>query len=433
MEKNKKKIAIIGSGISGLVCAYLLSRRYAVTVFEAGHEIGGHTATKTVSLGDEQVNVDTGFIVFNDRTYPNFLKLLAELKVAYQPTDMGFSVSSNVTGFEYSGTSFNGLFAQRKNLLNPAHWRMLKEILKFNAACIKLYEQESIPEEKTLGDYLADEGYSERFKNLYILPMVSAIWSSPLDTASAMPLVFFVRFFYNHGLLTVTDQPQWYTISGGSKEYLTPLTKSFINSIYTDCPVTAVTRTKNAVLISTKKFGETRYDQVVFACHSDQALKLLADVTADEYAILGAIPYQPNQVVLHSDINLLPRSRRAWASWNYRVNPDQDAAVLTYNMNILQRLNSPVTFCVSVNAGDAIDQTKVYGRYLYNHPVFTLGSVGAQSRWLEISGVNRTHYCGAYWRNGFHEDGVFSALRVASALGESSFGLNESELTRDRL
>lgn len=421
---ERKKIAIIGTGISGLLSAYLLARRHDVRVFEAANDIGGHTATKTVSLGSETLDVDTGFIVFNDRTYPNFIKLLELLQVDYQPTAMGFSVSCQTSGYEYSGTSFDGVFAQRKNLLNMGHWRMLYEIVRFNKACTALYaaaqqDAEKISARMTLGDYLQQQGYSEQFSRFYILPMVSAIWSSGLETAALMPLIFFIRFFHNHGLLSVTQQPQWYTIKGGSHKYLTPLTQSFQQHIYTNNPVVAVKRADNVVSVTSVRLGEQQFDEVVFACHSDQALKLLTDPSAAEYDILAAIPYQPNSVVLHCDTRFLPKSPRAWASWNYLLMAQpQGATALTYNMNILQRLQSPTTFCVSVNAGDGIDPDKVFGRYHYSHPMFTLDTIAAQARWAEISGVNRTHYCGAYWRNGFHEDGVVSAIRVAETLGE---------------
>jgi predicted NAD/FAD-binding protein len=414
----RKKIAIIGSGISGLLSGYLLSRRHDVSVFEAGNEIGGHTATRIVSAPEGNLAVDTGFIVFNNRTYPNFLKLLALLDVAYQPTQMGFSVACQRTGFEYSGTSLNGVFAQRKNLFNKSHWRMLREILQFNSACTRLYQDNCIPEEQTLGEYLQQQGYSKKFIHFYILPMVSAIWSSPVGTAAAMPLAFFIRFFHNHGLLTVTGQPQWYTIKGGSNQYLLPLTKKYKDTIYTNCPVLNVSRNPESVAVTTDRFGEQWFDEVIFACHSDQALELLADPSAAEYDILSAIPYQSNQVVLHSDIRMLPKLRRSWASWNYLLTHDDDNAALTYNMNILQKLNSATTFCVSVNAGEAIDPEKIYGEYEYSHPLFTRASVAAQARWAEISGINHTHFCGAYWRNGFHEDGVVSAIRVATMLGE---------------
>lgn len=420
-DSSAKKIAIIGSGISGLSCAHLLSGNHEVTLFEAANSLGGHTATKTVKLTDGVYEVDTGFIVFNDRTYPNFLKLLARLGVEYQPTEMGFSVSNRDTHYEYSGTSLNGLFAQRKNILNIRHWIMLREILRFNKSCIQLYEHNRIPTGITLGDYLNTEGYSDYFKHYYILPMVSAIWSSGLETAADMPLLFFIHFFHNHGLLTVNEQPQWYTIKGGSKTYIEPLIAPFRENIHLGCSVTAVTRHEEGVIITSSGFGEQEFDEVVLACHSDQALKLLTDASPPELEILSAIPYKENQVVLHSDTQLLPRSERAWASWNYvmagRLDIKQDTAALTYNMNILQKLEAPVTFCVSVNAGNQIDPRKIYGRYNYSHPQFTLESVAAQQRWQEISGVRHTHFCGAYWRNGFHEDGLVSGINVARALG----------------
>lgn len=417
---TRKKIAIIGSGISGLSCAYLLAKKHDVTVLEAADTLGGHTATKTVKLTNGQYDVDTGFIVFNDRTYPHFLKLMALLKVEYQPTEMGFSVSNRQLNYEYSGTSVNGVFAQRKNLINIRHWIMLRDIVRFNKACTQLYEKNAIPTAITLGDYLKAENYSEYFTQHYILPMVSAIWSSGLDLAAAMPLIFFIRFFHNHGLLTVTEQPQWYTIKGGSKTYIEPLTASFKEHIHVNCKVMSIKRHMQGVIVTSSGFGEQFFDEVVLACHSDQALKLLADPSHAEHDILSAIPYKTNQVVLHSDTQLLPRSQRAWASWNYLMagtDDESDTAALTYNMNMLQTLNAPVTFCVSVNADPHIDGRKIVGRYVYAHPQFTLESIAAQERWAEISGVAHTHYCGAYWRNGFHEDGLVSGIRVAQSLG----------------
>lgn len=419
MSLPVKEIAVIGSGISGLMSAYLLSNRHTVTVFEAATEIGGHTATKKVVVNNEDYAVDTGFIVFNDRTYPNFLKLLSKLGVSYQPTDMGFSVSCRKTGFEYAGTSLNGVFAQRRNLLSVRHWKMLADILRFNKECIALHEKNVIPVNKTLGEYLEAGDYSDAFRHFYILPMVSAIWSSSLEMAANMPLVFFIRFFYNHGLLTVSSQPQWYTLIGGSHQYLQPLTARFKDNILVNCPVRSVRRVAEKVVLITDQLGAQEFDEVIFACHSDQALALLADPSSTETEILSAIPYEYNKVVLHSDTRLLPKSSRAWASWNYLL-PESgaSAATLTYNMNILQRFTSGPTFCVSVNAGEEIDREKIYGSYCYSHPMFTLESLAAQARWSEISGVNHTHFCGAYWRNGFHEDGVVSAIKVAEALGE---------------
>lgn len=422
-DPQRKNIAVIGSGISGLVAAYLLSRRHRVTVFEAEAQIGGHTATKTVQVEGQDYAIDTGFIVFNDRTYPNFIKLMSRLGVESQPTDMGFSVICEQRNFEYSGTSINGLFAQRGNLFKPHYWRMLREIVRFNSECTRLHADDCIPHKLTLGEYLEQQGYSDFFQHYYILPMVSAIWSSGIQSCAAMPLTFFIRFFHNHGLLTITDQPQWFTIKGGSKSYLNPLTRFFRNGIFVQCPVEWVKRNQNDVTLCTARMGEQRFDDVIFSCHSDQVLKLLVDPSEAEYEILSAIPYKTNSVTLHTDISLLPKSRRAWASWNYLI-PDTgtssagDDAVLTYNMNILQRISAPITFCVSVNADATVNSDKILGRYQYSHPVFTRASVAAQARWAEISGKQHSHFCGAYWRNGFHEDGVVSGLRVASMFGE---------------
>ncbi len=294
--------------------------------------------------------------------------------------------------------------------------------MRFNRACTKAFKDDSIEKELTLGEYLEREGYSDFFQNYYILPMVSAIWSSGLAGAASMPLLFFVRFFHNHGLLTVANQPQWYTVKGGSQAYLTPISRQFRESIRTQCPVQSVRRLdEGGVQISTEKFGTERFDEVVIACHSDQALKLLADPSEQEYEILAAIPYQSNEVILHTDARVLPNAKSAWASWNYRLGGAdvENQAVLTYNMNMLQNIEAPETFCVSVNASSEIDPDKILGRYNYSHPVFNRASIAAQQRWAQISGKRNTHYCGAYWRNGFHEDGVVSGLKVAEALGEA--------------
>lgn len=416
---HPQKIAVIGSGISGLVAAHYLSKQHQVFVYEAAAEIGGHTATKRVHINGEEYAIDTGFIVFNDRTYPNFIKLLTELDVDYQKTDMGFSVSCQNTGVEYAGTSLSGLFSQKKNLFNRKFWSMLREIIRFNKDCTTLYEKGQVDEQLTLGDYLTQQGYTDYFTNLYILPMVSAIWSSGNQTAAHIPMRFFVRFFHNHGLLTIFNQPQWFSIKGGSKSYLKPLTQSFADNIFCATPVRSIRRYEDKVVINTDSRGEESYDQVILACHSDQALALLADPTFDEQRILSAIPYIANEVCLHRDIRLLPKSKSAWASWNYlnlQSHQMADKTALTYNMNILQKISSSHTFCVSVNANSLVDPDLVLGQYQYSHPVFTPASVSAQESWAEISGINRTHYCGAYWRNGFHEDGVVSGLRVVEMM-----------------
>lgn len=420
MSAAVPSIAIIGGGISGLSCAYLLSREYDVTLYEAADQIGGHTATKKVEVDSGEYWIDTGFIVYNDRTYPNFIKLMDQLGVQGQKTEMGFSVSCEQSGLEYAGTSINGLFAQRRNLLSPQHWSMLKDIVAFNRHCTKLYEEDAVPKGITLAEFLQIHQYSPAFSRFYLLPMVSAIWSSGTQVAAQMPLEFFIRFFHNHGLLTVTDQPQWYTLRGGSHAYLEPLTRSFQDNIVVNAGIEGVTRTPEGVNVQRQGGMSEHFDHVIFACHSDQALALLRDPSATEIAVLSAIPYKSNRVVLHTDTAMLPSSRRAWASWNYRLKGAVDErTLLTYNMNILQCIEAQETFCVTVNPDAAVNPARVLGEYEYAHPVFTLDSVAASARWAEISGAMNTHYCGAYWHNGFHEDGLASALRVAKAFGVS--------------
>ena len=412
------KIAIIGSGISGLTCAYLLHQEHDITVFEAGTEIGGHTATKNVQLDGREYAIDTGFIVFNDWTYPNFIKLMTKLGVESQPTSMSFSVRCDGTGLEYSGTNLDTLFSQRRNLLRPAFIGMLLDIMRFNREAITDLESGAIAAGTTLGEYLDSNGYGALFRDKYLVPMGSAIWSASVTTMMQFPLLFFVRFFKNHGLLSVKNRPQWRVIKGGSKQYLQPLIEGFSDRIHVNTPVAQVHRNVDGVQVQLANGSTHSYDQVIFACHSDQALALLDDASADESSILGAMAYQQNEVVLHTDSTHLPANRKAWSSWNYRIaEQQQSTAVLTYNMNILQGIQSPHTFCVTLNDTDNIDADKILGKYHYSHPVFTLQSVAAAERWQEINGVNRTWFCGAYWANGFHEDGCSSGIRVATQLG----------------
>lgn len=410
------RIAVIGSGISGLSCAHYLSATHEVSVFEAGSQIGGHTATVDVKLGTRRYAIDTGFIVFNDWTYPNFIALLDELGVSSKPTEMGFSVRDERTGLEYSGTSLDTLFAQRGNLLSWSFLTMVRDILRFNKQSVNDLENGQVDDSQTLGDYLQRNGYSETFKRQYLAAMGSAIWSADCATILEFPLSFFLRFFRNHGLLSVSDRPQWRVVEGGSREYLRPLCQRFEERIYTGCPVTRINRQAGQVILETSDGRQLPFDQVVIATHSDQALALLAEPSQAEREILGALPYQSNDVVLHTDTRLLPRNRKTWSSWNYSLGDDQDRAVVTYNMNILQGIDAPETFCVTLNNTAAINPNKILGRFSYDHPVFSLGGIAAQQRWQEINGPHNTWYCGAYWHNGFHEDGVVSALRVANSL-----------------
>lgn len=421
------KIAIIGTGISGLTTAYLLAREHDLVVYEAADRVGGHTATMDVSYADKRYAIDTGFIVFNDWTYPNFEKLLAQLQVDSQPTDMGFSVSCDKTGLEYSGNNINTLFAQRRNVFSWQHWRMIKDILRFNKEAVMDMEAGGIFTTMTLGEYLTHKHYSTVFIEKYLVPMGSAIWSASTLVMQQFPLHFFVNFFKNHGLLSVNDRPQWRVITGGSSAYIAPLIDSFKDDIRLNSAVESVHRISHVegttIKITTINGEVDEFDHVVFACHSDQALSRLSDADEQERDVLGAIPYKLNEVVLHTDDSLLPRNKKTWSSWNYRITatPDvinDDPPTLTYDMNILQGIHhAPCTFCVTLNKTDAIDPQKILGTYHYSHPVFSQETIAAQQRWPEINGQKNTWFCGAYWANGFHEDGVKSAVRVAEAFG----------------
>lgn len=404
------KIAIIGSGIAGNVAAYRLHRDHAVTVYEAAGHVGGHTHTHAIEIEGEQQEIDTGFIVFNDWTYPNFISLLDELGVETQPSAMSFSVRNEGSGLEYNGSTLNTLFAQRRNLLRPSFYRMIGEILRFNREAPALLEAGG---EIALGEYLDEHGYSRGFIDNYLVPMGAAIWSTDPERMLAFPARFFVRFFHNHGMLSVDARPQWRAIRGGSARYVEKLAAPFRHRIRLNTPVESVSRTPHRVLVKARDAAPEAYDHVFFACHSDQALRLLADATPLERGVLGAIRYQRNEAVLHTDTALLPRARRAWAAWNYHVLPQQGTRVaLTYNMNILQSLNSRHTFCVTLNRGDAVAPGKIIKRLVYEHPLYTPAGVAAQQRQRDINGVNRSFFCGAYWRYGFHEDGVVSALNA---------------------
>ena len=413
------KIAIIGSGISGLTCGYLLHKAHDIRVFEASDWVGGHTHTVDVSVKGQTYAIDTGFIVFNDWTYPNFITLLSQLGVRSNATEMSFSVCDPHRNFEYNGNTLNSLFAQRSNLLSPRFWGMLSDILRFNREAIDDLKQLRIASDTRLGDYLQQRGYGSPFIEHYIVPMGAAIWSMSLADMLAFPLQFFVRFFNNHGLLSITNRPQWRVIEGGSSAYIKPLTQGFAEHIRLSCPVTRVERDDAGVTVHCAT-GSERFDKVIFACHSDQALTLLAQPTAAEQTILGSLPYANNEVVLHTDTRLLPDRKRAWASWNYRLGDDrQQCAAVTYNMNILQGLKSETTFCVSLNQTAAIDPRKVLASYTYAHPQYSLATMTAQARWQELHGAHHSYFCGAYWGNGFHEDGVVSALRVTQAFGHT--------------
>lgn len=403
------KIAIVGTGIAGNVVAHKLHRAHDITVYEAGDHVGGHTHTHRIELDGEVQHVDTGFIVFNDRTYPHFSGLLEELGVGWRDSSMSFSVRNERSGLEYNGTSLNSLFAQRRNLVRPSFLRMVSDIVRFNREAPRLLDTEG--REVALGEYLAEHRYSRQFLDDYLIPMGAAIWSTDPQRMLAFPARFFVRFMHNHGMLTVNDRPTWRTIAGGSARYVERLVAPWRHRIRLQCAVTQVRRLNDDVWVSAHGAPTERYDHVFFACHADEALRVLADPSPAEREILGALPFQRNEAVLHTDSALLPRRRLAWAAWNYHVLPERGQRVaLTYNMNILQGLQSRHTFCVTLNRSESIDPRRVLRRLSYDHPLFTPEGVAAQRRHPEISGVRRTHYCGAYWRYGFHEDGVMSAL-----------------------
>jgi predicted NAD/FAD-binding protein len=415
------RIAIVGTGISGMVAAYLLHQDHEVTVFEAADYIGGHTNTIEVRMEGQTYAVDTGFIVFNEWTYPNFIALLQKLGVASQPSDMSFGVTCEQTGLEYNGTSLNTLFAQRRNLFRPSFYRMIRDILRFNRESLSLLNQ---PEPgPSLGLYLDAEHYSREFIDHYIIPMGAAIWSASHETMMRFPARYLVQFFKNHGMLSVDERPTWRVIKGGSQRYAEKLVAPFLDRIHLKSPVESMGRFPDYVEIRAKMGGQDyrslRFDHVIIATHSDQALSMLADPTPTEKEVLGNIHYQANEAVLHTDTSLLPQRRLAWAAWNYHLlGTKPDRAVLTYHMNTLQSLTAPCEFCVTLNQTQAINPAKILHRITYHHPVYSPEAVAAQKRHAEINGVNRTSYCGAYWGFGFHEDGVNSALAVCKPFGK---------------
>jgi predicted NAD/FAD-binding protein len=412
------KIAIIGSGIAGNVAAHHLYREHDITVFEAADHVGGHTHTHEIEHEGHRVCVDTGFIVCNDRTYPRFLALMDELDVELQPGEMSFSVTCAASGLEYNGTTLNSLFAQRRNVLRPTFWRMIRDILRFNREAPRLLD--SPDDACTLGDYLDAQGYSPQFVEHYILPMGAAIWSAGTDTLRAFPARYFVRFFHNHGMLTVDDRPQWLTVRGGSARYVEKLTAPFRDRIRLRTPVESVRRSPAGVWVKPAGAPPERFDRVFFACHSDQALRLLADAHATEREVLGAMCYQRNDVVLHTDTSVLPKKHLAWAAWNYHlIDRAAERVAVTYHMNILQRIASRTPLLVSLNLADRIDPRHVIRRMSYEHPVFTREAVAAQARHAEIDGLDRAYFCGAYWGFGFHEDGVASALAALEHFRET--------------
>ena len=423
------KIAIIGAGISGLTAARLLHPNHDITVFESAPSIGGHTNTVDVQTDEGSFAIDTGFIVFNDRTYPNFIALLDELGVASQPTTMSFSVKCERTGLEYRGADLDGLFAQRRNIFNPRFYRLLFDLVRFNKLGHQLLEQQAQSPDalsQTVGSFLSQHRFSDDFVERYFLPMGAAIWSASFRSFRDFPIEFICEFYKNHGLLGITNRPQWRVIQGGSRSYLGPLTESFSDCIRTNAAIESVQRQVDGQIVGVRAAGDSevqKFDHVVFGCHSDQALKILGDdATATEREILSAFPYQPNTAILHTQSDVLPKTRRAWASWNYFSPSESDgqsnSATVTYNMNILQSIQSETVFCVTLNDESRIRDENILGSWQYHHPTFNLQRKTMQARHAELLGANATSFCGAYWGNGFHEDGVKSGIAVAEQLNQ---------------
>jgi predicted NAD/FAD-binding protein len=410
------KIAIVGAGISGLVAARLLRRRHEIVVFEEGARPGGHANTVEVELGGERHAIDTGFIVYNERTYPLFTRLLGELGVPTQPSDMSFGVACEGSGVEWASRGLTSLFAQRRNLVRPSFLRMLRDVLRFQREAPSLLEAGD--EKVGLGDYLCGAGYSPEFVAHYAVPMGAAIWSADPEDFLRFPAASFVRFFRNHGLLERSPSLPWRVISGGSRRYVEALVAPFRDRVRSGCGVRRLRRSRDAVEIETRDGGRHVFERAVLAVHADEALRLLADASAAERQILGSIPYRSSEALLHSDASVMPSRRRAWASWNYRIPAGSpERAFVTYHMNRLQGLRTRHDVFVTLNGGARVGPERVLGRFTYRHPVFDAGAMAAQKLHARIDGVNRTHFCGAYWGYGFHEDGVRSAFEVARKLG----------------
>ena len=413
------KVAIIGSGISGLTAAYLLQKEHDITVFEANDYIGGHTHTHEISQNNKTWSVDSGFIVYNEKTYPNFIRLLKKLKVGVQKTTMGFSVKAPSKNLEYAGGSINMVFAQRLNLFKPSFLIMLKDIFRFNRLAAR--ELERVDEKSTILSFLEKHKFSKPFIENYIIPMGAAIWSTAANKTTEMPAAFYIRFFKNHGLLQIFNRPQWFVIKGGSKSYVQKIVEGFKEKIFLSRPVTKVERNPSEVRVYCDNESDPiLFDKVIFATHSDQALAMLKEPSENEKAVLEALPYQKNTAIVHTDESLMPKNKTTWSSWNYLLSGDLKKPVtLTYNMNILQSLQAKPDFLVTLNSLNEINPSKIIKKIDYAHPLFTVDGINAQKKKSQISGHNNTYYCGAYWGNGFHEDGVNSALEVCKAFGVS--------------
>ncbi|QDT72533.1 NAD(P)/FAD-dependent oxidoreductase [Lacipirellula limnantheis] len=418
----RKRIAIIGAGVSGLVAARLLSERHDVTLFEAAGHLGGHARTVEFEAYGHRFAADVGFMVFNHQTYPNFARMLARLGVASQPSDMSFSVRIDECDLEYQGSSLNGLFAQRRNLARPTFLRMLRDVVRFNRdASRALTGALAESPELTLGEFAADAGYCREMLDHYLLPMTAAIWSAPPRAVEQFPAAFLFRFFQNHGLIQLRDRPQWRTIAGGSRRYVEALAEPLREAaaIRENSQIVAVERMNAGGVRLRDADGDAgRFDAAVLATHGPQSLQLLTNPQPIEREVLGCFVTQQNLAVLHTDVSHLPRRRRAWASWNYRVDGDATRpATVTYDLNRLQRLGAPAPLCLTLNPATPIAAKTELARFEFAHPLYSNAAIAAQRRWPELHQQDAIAFCGAYWGNGFHEDGVTSALAVCRRFG----------------
>lgn len=413
---NRPRVGIIGTGIAGLTAASLLHERYRITVFEANDYIGGHAHTVDVKQDGQTYAVDTGFIVYNEKTYPEFIKLLNKYNVPTQTTSMSFSVRDDLHGVEYASSTLDTIFAQRSNLYSPRFLTCLREIVRFQKEALRFLD--SGDDTTTMAEFTRQFGFSEWFHRWYLTPMLAAIWSASPSMVGQFPARHFLRFFQNHDLVTLSERAPWRTITGGSREYVKRLTAPFAHRIQLETGVQRIVRLQDAITVITDTGDAYAFDYLVIAAHSNEALRILGTPTRHEREVLSAIPYQPNRVVLHTDVSSLPRRRRAWASWNYNVpHTPSSLPTLTYNMNILQGIESRKPFLVTLNDDGNIPESEMLGSWIYSHPWYSRDAIEAQGRHAQISGADRIYYCGAYWGYGFHEDGVRSAIAVAKQLG----------------
>ena len=407
------KIAIIGSGISGLSCAWLLNKEYDITLFEKNNYLGGHSNTANINYDGKDIAVDTGFIVFNFRTYPNLKAFFEFLEVKIEKSDMSFGVKDMDLALEYAGSNLSGLFAQKSNLFKLQFLKMLKDIAIFNKKAIKAVESKQIDANLTLDEFIKNLKLGDYFKNHYLFPMAAAIWSCPLELIKNYPAKTFLQFFYNHGLLTVINQPQWYTVTGGSKEYVKKITVSFKDKIKLKCNIISSKKQKNKIILTDDKGKIYKFDKVIFAAHADQIYNIITDKTKDEEEILSQIKYSKNIAILHKDKTQMPKSKKAWASWVYLSSKKQNKVSLSYWMNNLQNIDDKYPLFVTLNPMQEIKQKDIFGKYEYEHPIFNLEAIKAQSNLDKIQGKRNIYFCGAWTKYGFHEDGLNSAIKLA--------------------